>query len=241
VPQAGATPGMRGWRMVLLGSALSAVGLSVILMPHSGWNRLPTAAAMLAMIAVILSRLQRAVADLAGAEQTMRHQATHDQLTGVANRARLMDEMRHAVTRSPTLFFVDLDGFKAINDTRGHHTGDIVLKVVAERLTGIVRSTDSVARLGGDEFVVVCTGLGPDEVTALATRIERTLAEPIPGDGGPVTVGSSIGILTLPYAADAGHDVEDLISDLLRTADAAMYEAKRDGGGTRIVEYALSA
>jgi diguanylate cyclase (GGDEF)-like protein len=231
------TPGMPGWRMVLLGTALCGVGLSAILVTHQGWDGVPSAAAILVMIALILSRLHRAVADLGRAERTLRYQATHDQLTGLANRSRLLDEMRHVVHRSPALFFVDLDGFKAVNDTRGHHCGDEVLRAVAARLTGIVRGSDTVARLGGDEFVVVCTGLTDDDVATLAVRIERLLSEPIGLPGGAVTIGASIGILSLRDTTGTEIASEDLVSELLRAADAAMYEAKRNGGGTRTVEY----
>ncbi|GIE76755.1 hypothetical protein Aph02nite_27050 [Actinoplanes philippinensis] len=240
--RAATAPGMRGWRMALLGTALCAVGLSTIALPNRGWDRAPATAAMITMIAVILSRLRRAVTDLENAERMLRHQATHDQLTGLANRARLLHEMRDAVRASPTLFFVDLDGFKAVNDTHGHHCGDIVLKVVAKRLTGIVRRSDTVARLGGDEFVVCCTGLTGADVTALTARIEGALAEPIDVGAGPVTIGASIGVLTLPPADPlTEQSAEDLISNLLSTADAAMYEAKRAGGGTRVVDYVLTA
>lgn len=230
---------MRGWRMALLGIALCGVGLSMMLLPDQGWGRIPAAVAMVVMIAVILARLRRAVADLEDAERTLRHQATHDQLTGLANRSRLLADMRHAVRESPTLFFVDLDGFKAVNDTHGHHCGDLVLQAVAERLTRVVRQTDTVARLGGDEFVVVCTGLAAADTTALSARIESVLAEPIDVGDCTVVIGASIGLLSLPAVGElTDQQAEELISDLLSSADAAMYEAKRSGGGTRIVEHA---
>jgi diguanylate cyclase (GGDEF)-like protein len=233
---------MRGWRMALLGVALCGVGLSMMLLPNQGWDRMPAAVAMVVMISVILSRLRRAVTDLEDAERSLRHQATHDQLTGLANRSRLLADMRDAVRESPTLFFVDLDGFKAVNDTHGHHSGDLVLRAVAERLTRVVRNSDTVARLGGDEFVVVCTGLTESDTTALCRRIESALAEPIDIGDDMVVIGCSIGVLSRP-AVDAlsEQEAEDLISDLLSAADAAMYEAKRSGGGTRIVNRAHAA
>lgn len=229
---------MRGWRMALLGFALCGMGLSMMLLPDQGWGRIPAAVAMVVMIAVILSRLRRAVIDLQEAERTLRHQANHDQLTGLANRSRLLADMRQAVCESPTLFFVDLDGFKAVNDTHGHHCGDLVLQAVAERLTRVVRHTDTVARLGGDEFVVFCTGLAEADTAALSGRIESALAEPIGIGGDSVVIGASIGLLSLAAAGPlTGQQVEDLISDLLSSADAAMYEAKRAGGGIRVVEH----
>ncbi|GAA1639614.1 hypothetical protein GCM10009828_080170 [Actinoplanes couchii] len=231
-------PGMRGWRMALLGAALCGVGLSTIVLPHRGWERGPAAACMTVMIVVILSRLRRAVADLEDAERTLRHQATHDQLTGLANRSRLLTDMRDAVHDAPTLFFVDLDGFKAVNDTHGHHCGDVVLQTVAARLTRIVRSTDTVARLGGDEFVVVCTALDTAATASLSQRIESVLAEPIDVGDCTVAIGASIGVLTLPATVTmTEQQTDNLISELLSTADAAMYEAKRAGGGTRTVEH----
>lgn len=105
----------------------------------------------------------------------------------------------------------------------------------------MVRRSDTVARLGGDEFVVVCTGLTEPAVAALADRMERALCEPIPTDECVVTIGASIGIRTVSRAPEIGADVaEELVKGLLRTADAAMYQAKREGGGVRIVEYAMT-
>jgi diguanylate cyclase (GGDEF)-like protein len=233
-----APQGMRRWRMALLGTALCAVGLSTIALPEQGWDRVPATGAMLTMITVILSRLYRAVTDLEKADRLLRHQATHDQLTGLANRARLLHDMRDAVRASPTLFFVDLDGFKGVNDTYGHHCGDLVLRAVAARLTSIVRHTDTVARLGGDEFVVCCTGLTDPDVTALSDRLQTALTEPIDVGDCSVTIGASIGILTLPPTTPlTEQNADELISKLLSTADAAMYEAKRSGGGTRIADH----
>jgi diguanylate cyclase (GGDEF)-like protein len=241
--RSGGTGGLRGWRMMLLGTALCGVGLSAMVSRDEGWDVAPAGLAMIVMIAVILSRLHRAVADLEKAHRTLRHQATHDQLTGIANRSSMMVDLRAAVTHAPTLFFVDLDGFKAVNDTHGHHVGDAVLRAVAGRLTQIVRRSDTVARLGGDEFVVVCTGIAePAAVAALANRMEQALSQPVTTDDCVVTIGASIGILTVPHTAPVAVEAaEELIDDLLRTADAAMYEAKRDGGGIRIVEYVLTA
>ncbi|MEV7629528.1 GGDEF domain-containing protein [Actinoplanes sp. NPDC089786] len=238
VPRTTLAVSMTGWRMILLGAALSGVSLSVFVMPRDGWDAVPAALALLVMIALILARLRRSVTALERTERALRHEVTHDQLTGIANRARLMDDLRGALRTRSALFFIDLDGFKAINDQRGHHSGDLVLQTVAARLSTSVRESDTVARLGGDEFVVLCPGLEDETTSSLAARIERSIAEPIAVDGGAVTIGASIGILMLSAPATAADgSIDQVISDLLRSADAAMYAAKRDGGGVRVVTY----
>ncbi len=155
------------------------------------------------------------------AEESLRRQAEEDPLTGLANRSylnRLLQQ--HAVgRRSGSVLFLDLDGFKLINDTCGHEVGDEVLMEVAHRLRVTVRPTDTVARLGGDEFVVLCTGVDADQ---LARRVSRALDEPIPTAAGPVRVTASIGI------ADGQIPLDDP-TDLLHRADTAMYRAKRLG------------
>jgi diguanylate cyclase (GGDEF)-like protein len=200
------------------------------------------------MLAAILSRLYRALRDQERAEQSLRYQAHHDQLTGVANRVLLMQELREAVRcGAPTLVLVDLDGFKAVNDTFGHAAGDEVLVTVARRLTGTVRSTDLVARIGGDEFVILCTDLPGEHVGSLAERIDAVLHEPIVMEGRRLQVGASLGVLTLGADHDAAARCADLdtadtfVGDLLRRADEAMYEAKRAGGGARVVRFAAAA
>jgi len=233
----GATSGIRGWRTIMLGGALCSIGVGSTFTSRSGWEQAPVAAAMIVMVALILLRLHRAAAEAETAHQLMRHAATHDRLTGVANRAQLFDDLRQVVTRSPTLFFVDLDGFKAVNDTYGHHCGDTVLTTVARRLTGIVRHTDTVARLGGDEFVIVCTDLARADTAALAARIEQSIVQPIETEAGPLRVGASIGITSMREVTPDAALADELVNELLRAADAAMYEAKRAGGGTRSVEF----
>jgi diguanylate cyclase (GGDEF)-like protein len=162
------------------------------------------------------------------------HQAFSDALTGLPNRSHLMDRAERAVEvagatdGSMALLLLDLDGFKQVNDTVGHHAGDELLRAVGQRLLGTVRDDDLVARLGGDEFAILLTR-NPDEqrAVAIAERIHERLREPYPIDGRPVAVGASIGIALFP-ADSAG------IESLMRAADAAMYEAKRAGGGVRL-------
>jgi len=122
--------------------------------------------------------------------------------------------------RGVALLFCDLDGFKHINDNYGHHIGDVVLKAVAERLTGAVREGDTVARLGGDEFVVLADGIGREEAEEMAVRLRRELSMPIPAEGLAVPLeGASFGIGWAEEAAEP--------EDLLRIADEHMYANKR--------------
>ncbi|WP_345713186.1 GGDEF domain-containing protein [Kineococcus glutinatus] len=156
------------------------------------------------------------------------HRSLHDPLTGLANRALLLDRLDRALLlaeRSATaagVLFVDLDGFKAVNDVHGHHVGDLLLVAVADRLRELLRPGDTLARLGGDEFVVVCEGLsGADEMAGVARRVATAFERPFRVEGRAVEVGASIGV------AVAGAD-ERSPEDLLREADRAMYVAKRN-------------
>jgi diguanylate cyclase (GGDEF)-like protein/PAS domain S-box-containing protein len=161
-------------------------------------------------------------------EEQLRHQAFHDGLTGLANRALFHDRVEHALSRGTraggevAVLFIDLDGFKAVNDVHGHAEGDRLLQEVARRLDLTLRSADTAARLGGDEFAVLLEG-GAGATTA-AARILDVLAQPIELPGGAVTVSASIG-LAVARAGDGG------VEGLLRQADLAMYEAKRRGKG----------
>lgn len=162
-------------------------------------------------------------------EAALAHQATHDPLTGVPNRTLLMDRLDQALGRARrgagtvTVFFVDLDRLKAVNDSFGHHCGDRVLQEAARRLRTTLRPTDTVARLGGDEFIVVAEGITTEEHrSVVARRLLTELARPHDISGEQVVVSASIGIAT----ADA--DLDDP-EELVRRADAAMYLAKSAG------------
>jgi diguanylate cyclase (GGDEF)-like protein len=149
------------------------------------------------------------------------HQALHDSLTGLANRARLTDRMHETVDRDRrpcTLLYIDLDDFKPVNDELGHDVGDQLLVAVGDRLSRCTRAGDVVGRLGGDEFAVV---LDPDAPAGpVAARIERMLAQPFEIDGRSVHVQASIGRASFPDDADDA-------AALLRAADAAMFACKR--------------
>ncbi|BBH71326.1 hypothetical protein ACTI_80110 [Actinoplanes sp. OR16] len=168
--------------------------------------------------------------------EELTHQAFHDSLTGLPNRKHLLDRAEQAVeiaystgTRV-SLLLLDLNGFKQVNDTVGHHAGDVLLQSVGKRLQGTVRRPDLVARLGGDEFAVLLTA-DPDEAASVAAgeRICEILREPFEIEGQEVRIGASIGVAVCPqHATEFGA--------LMRSADAAMYEAKRNGGGVRVAD-----
>jgi diguanylate cyclase (GGDEF)-like protein/PAS domain S-box-containing protein len=164
-------------------------------------------------------------------ELKIEHLAHHDSLTGLANRVRLNDRLEHALTqpahgRIVAVHHLDLDRFKAVNDTLGHHAGDTLLKIVASRLREQVRASDTISRMGGDEFVIVQSPISePGEATLLAERVIAAIAEPFEIDGHQFAVGTSVGIAVSP---GDGNDS----ATLLRNADLALYRAKEDGRGT---------
>ncbi|WP_229070401.1 GGDEF domain-containing protein [Actinoplanes sp. DH11] len=176
----------------------------------------------------LITELDHTLAELREHEIRLRHQANTDGLTGLANRTHLNDEMAEALAGAEpgtiSLLLIDLDGFKAVNDTLGHPAGDALLIGVARKLTESVRAGDLVARLGGDEFAVLLRDCDENSAEHTARRILRALETPLPV-GGDVrtTANASIGTAT----AGPGTDIESL----LRDADVAMYAAKRAGKG----------
>ena len=157
--------------------------------------------------------------------------ATHDGLTKLLNRSAFMDRLKEAVAHSRevrsliAILFIDLDHFKALNDSLGHLVGDRLLVETARRLRRCVRPGDAVARLGGDEFAILLERvIGLDAASATADRIDRELDRPFAADGREVRLSASVGI-----AMNERHD--DRPDDLLRNADAAMYRAKAAGAG----------
>jgi diguanylate cyclase (GGDEF)-like protein len=234
--------------MILAALVMSAVGVAfctgVLAVPaHSSeFLRSPVAWAGAVLGATLMPLLMfQAVAALHGStidllkqaakqRELIRELATHDELTGVPGLTLAMDRLEQSLRAIPRsgrkvgLLFIDLDGFKAINDSLGHEAGDAVLTAAARRLRLNLRAEDTVARIGGDEFLAILSGIGsPDEAIAIAAKLQRLLAEPIEYGDGTVSVGSSIGAA---FAAHAGYAAEDMI----RAADAAMYQAKRAGG-----------
>jgi diguanylate cyclase (GGDEF)-like protein len=183
---------------------------------------------LLGVIAVV-RRFQLMAIRALKAELDGTNRARHDSLTGLLNRRGLLEalEADFAASQRFIMFYLDLDGFKPINDTFGHHAGDAILGAVAARLRAAVRSTDIVARLGGDEFVIVVPDMPPEHGAALAESVIRRITdEPYLLDNmRPLRIGVSIGFACVPEDASAR-------DDLHRKADAALYEAKAAGKGT---------
>ena len=181
----------------------------------------------------------RDITALKRAERVLAHRVLHDPLTGLANRAQLLDRLTQRTAQVRTdgshlaVLFIDLDGFKAVNDSLGHEAGDRVLVNVARRLTGTARRTDIVARLGGDEFVVLCDTVRDEtEARAVGNRVVRSLAKPMYEGDQRVDVSGSVGVVLITEpAAD--------VAMILRCADSAMYRAK-ERGGNRIHVFDLS-
>jgi len=169
------------------------------------------------------------ITDRKRAEEALAHRATHDPLTDLPNRALFLEHLRHALhvhhrSRSRlALLFLDLNGFKAINDERGHAAGDVVLRTVAERIRGWLRTSDLVARLGGDEFIVMLQGLRvPRQADHCSEKLREEIARPIPLPGGECRIEASVGIALFP---DEGGSAEAPVG----LADQRMYQGKRSG------------
>ncbi|MGQ0667205.1 MAG: diguanylate cyclase domain-containing protein [Nitrospiraceae bacterium] len=166
------------------------------------------------------------------AEERLTFLAQYDQLTGLVNRTLFRDRLVQAMARSKRLqqplglMLLDLDRFKAVNDTLGHAVGDQLLKAVADRLQECVREVDTVARMGGDEFTIIVEGLSCEQdITVIARRITTSLTTPFQLQEHQTSIGVSIGITLYPQD---DHEIDEL----LKHADAAMYRAKQQGGNS---------
>jgi len=183
----------------------------------------------LAAMTMACFKLSRMLIATMRAERENDRRARHDELTGLANRAGLvaaLDGRLSLPDRNETLalLYLDLDGFKAVNDTHGHAAGDRLLESVAERMRGLLRDGDLPARPGGDEFVVLAADRTAEEAAEFARRLIEAIGAPFDlGTGTAVRIGVSVGIAMAPERGRRA-------ADLLRAADAALYQAKFDGG-----------
>jgi len=196
------------------------VGLAHVLSFQFYW--LAVTVALLAWVIVLRRRIR-------ASEERFRHMAQHDALTGLATRPVLQDRLTAGLEAAKrhhnglALLMLDIDRFKDINDTRGQHAGDEVLRVTAERIVQAVRKSDTVARMGGDEFVVLLPDLiDPRAAESIAAKLVTMLSAPVPFAGRELPVSVSIGVCT----ASPGELDPDV---LLRNADAALYLAKAQG------------
>ncbi|CAB3810078.1 putative bifunctional diguanylate cyclase/phosphodiesterase [Paraburkholderia fynbosensis] len=205
---------------------------------NAGWLALVIIVVTLAVLAIALiisvldlrleSRTSMLAISLAEANQELTYLALHDNLTKLPNRLLLEDRLDRAIQSANrennrfALMFMDLDGFKTVNDAYGHHTGDLLLVEVAERIGANVRPQDTIARMGGDEFVLLAGVAEPADAATLADKVLTAIQEPFQVAGRVLRISTSIGIAM--YPGDGGHR-----GDLLANADAAMYHAKSLG------------
>jgi diguanylate cyclase (GGDEF)-like protein len=188
-------------------------------------------ASLVQMARAFDTRMDALSSELATEHEALVHQAFHDPLTGLPNRVLLYDRVIQAVLASRrnaatfAILAIDLDGFKAVNDSLGHDGGDIVLQHIADRLVSSVRESDTVARQGGDEFTVLVAGIAVDRAHDIAHKLEERLRQVLCFGGVCVSVGATVGVATYP---SDGEDVHTLLS----AADRAMYRRKRERGNS---------
>ncbi len=175
------------------------------------------------------------------AEMELSHRAMHDALTGLPNRTLFLDRLKHAVMRAKRhhtlmgVMFLDLDGFKPINDTYGHEVGDRLLIAVAGRLQDGLRASDTAARFGGDEFMILCEDVaGQQDVVNIAQRILNSIEEPFVVGQERLSVQASMGIAITDGKGDSAES-------LMRNADAAMYGAKQQGAALEVFDDDIQA
>ncbi|MEM9254315.1 MAG: GGDEF domain-containing protein [Pseudomonadota bacterium] len=186
---------------------------------------------------IINGMLNRA---LSAEKDRFEHRASHDDLTGIANRFEFFRRLRTGLEEARDrehkvgVVYIDLDGFKPINDEHGHHVGDETLKAIAQRLTGILRLSDTTARLGGDEFALILPGIRvPEDIDAIMPKILQAIREPIQVENQELVVRGSCGVSIFPL-----HSQD--YDELCRYADTAMYRAKEQRDAYRVFEKTMS-
>jgi len=227
-------------RIVILAVVLLA---STVILIAGNLERVNAIALGLAAATLIVAATRMAVSlhEQRAINVSQQLQAETDELTGLGNRRRLLDELEQALAALPesssqagglALLLIDLDHFKEINDSFGHQTGDALLRQIGPRIRQVVRRNDLVARLGGDEFAVLLYGADAYKATTVARRITTLLEQPIDVSTASLHVGASIGVALAPEHATSAHD-------LIRCADIAMYRAKNERGSFDVYEAAL--
>jgi len=216
-----------------------------------GWLAIVIVIATLSVLTIALltsildarleSRTAKLAVSLAEANEELTQQVLHDHLTKLPNRTLLEDRLNQAIHQASrehghfALMFIDLDGFKAINDSLGHHIGDLLLIEVANRIRSIMRAHDTVARLGGDEFVLLVDLKERDDAVAIADKLVNIVNEPFHIQRHALSVSASVGIAIYPEDGSTRHD-------LVINADAAMYHTKRSGrNGYHFFEASMNA
>jgi len=175
-------------------------------------------------------RVEERTAELAAANIKLKQMALHDPLTGLPNRTLIQDRLKYSIAHAGrerkrlSVIMLDLDRFKEINDTHGHHVGDLFLVEIAARLRAVLRESDTVGRLGGDEFAIILPGAHVESAEKVAAKIIEALERPLELEGNCLSPAGSLGIATYP---DHGGDE----TELLKFADVAMYVAKRTSTG----------
>jgi diguanylate cyclase (GGDEF)-like protein len=231
-----------GTRYLYTAMVMSIVSFAVVLSNSAYWREqwgfstglLVGLIALPIYFSILLKQLSRQHDELKKLyEQTARH-ATHDSLTNLPNRKHFHDQLAETIAsarqdhRTFTVLYLDLDGFKSINDDLGHAIGDQLIEHTARRLELCVRKDDMVARVGGDEFIVLLQDVASPDVSRIAEKIVDSLSIPFLLADKALTITTSIGVATYP------HDGAD-VNALIHSADSAMYEAKRNGkNGYRI-------
>ncbi|GLY29270.1 GGDEF domain-containing protein [Kineosporia sp. NBRC 101731] len=222
--------GRRRLYALAVASLMAPLVLIIEWLRHEAIDAPVIAGGSIGLYLLVLARLHGVVQQLASSLDTAQSQANTDLLTGLANRRLFYSRWSRSLAEAPgptALLYLDLDGFKAVNDTLGHETGDAVLQTVADRIRQVVRSGDVIARLGGDEFAIMLPGATDEHAGDIAARIVAAVSVPMTIQGAPVRVGASIGVILAPPGSDPDTEI--------KRADTAMYGAKTAGRG-RVVQ-----